>query len=562
VCTDRPAPAHPVVLRARAEPAEAAASAPSGAGPGSTAPVTSPASAPPAAVRGRAALIVGIAAAVVAAIAAVVVNRWLFPLYSINRDDSVYVAMARVLERGHATLPLDDWFFRPWASGRAQGHIAFKYAPPWPAMLATGDTLTGSMLAGLAVTAALAVVAVRALAVEVLHDRRTASLASVLLVLCPLFLIQSATYLPYVFSLALGAGACALLLAGSRIGSRPRVVLGGALAGVAVVARPFDAVLLLVPVLVGLALSMWHDRRRLVRVAGASAAGAGPVLVAFAIYDWVVLGSPTKLPFNVTGSADAFGFGRRGIFDSSTVPFGFTDGLSGTGQCLRWLLSWVVGGPLLVALAAGGAWIVLRRGSGPARWVVASWIVVIPVAYTFFWGPWAMSHNWDGVQSMGPFYHLPLVVPLVVFGAAGLRALATRRRVLVSVLALAMVGFTAWSLPDKVDINDRTTAQYRAVEHAVDRSDLSHAVLFLPLRTEGGFLSISPFLEYDPSMNGDVLYAQDCGTVANRDLLAAHPGRRGYRLAVVDNRHPERTESYSVRPIDADPLDRHAGCAR
>ena len=80
------------------------------------------------AARWRAALAV---LALVAGAAAVLTNLALFPLYSLNRDDSVYVAMARLLETGAVTLPADSDAFRPWASAVVGDRVVLKYAPPW-----------------------------------------------------------------------------------------------------------------------------------------------------------------------------------------------------------------------------------------------------------------------------------------------------------------------------------------------------------------------------------------------------------------------------------------------
>src|SRR3954453_3775783 len=106
--------------------------------------------------------------AAIAGIAAMVVSRRLFPLYSLNRDDSVYTAMARMLEQGRATLPLSHWQLRPWASGAVGDRVVLKYTPPWPTVLAMSDKLTGSPLPALGVVAAPTVVAVYGLALEVL----------------------------------------------------------------------------------------------------------------------------------------------------------------------------------------------------------------------------------------------------------------------------------------------------------------------------------------------------------------------------------------------------------
>ena len=100
--------------------------------------------------------------AVVAGALAVLTDLALFPLYSLNRDDSVYVAMARLLETGAVTLPADHDAFRPWASAVVGDRIVLKYTPPWPAVIAAGDLLTGSPRAALAVSAAAAAVTVPA----------------------------------------------------------------------------------------------------------------------------------------------------------------------------------------------------------------------------------------------------------------------------------------------------------------------------------------------------------------------------------------------------------------
>src|SRR4051812_50211524 len=75
-----------------------------------------------------------LALAVVAFALSVATSLWLFPLYSANRDDSVYVAMARLLAHGHVTLPAaGQEFFPPWASGLVGGRGGVKDPPPRPA---------------------------------------------------------------------------------------------------------------------------------------------------------------------------------------------------------------------------------------------------------------------------------------------------------------------------------------------------------------------------------------------------------------------------------------------
>ena len=60
-------------------------------------------------------------------------------------------------------------------------------------------------------------------------------------------------------------------------------------------------------------------------------------------------------------------------------------------------------------------------------WVLAGVGVSFAVGYAVFWSPYSIVALWPGVQTMGPFYHLALLIPLTLFGAAGLAALEGTR---------------------------------------------------------------------------------------------------------------------------------------
>jgi 4-amino-4-deoxy-L-arabinose transferase-like glycosyltransferase len=479
------------------------------------------------AARWRAALVV---LASVAGAAAVLTNLTLFPLYSLNRDDSVYVAMARLLETGAVTLPADSDAFRPWASAVVGDRVVLKYTPPWPALIAAGDLVTGSPRAALAVSAAAAAVLVALLTAEVLRDRVVAVTAGALFALSPVVVVQSGTYLPYLFSLALALGAAVLLLSGTRLGSTPRLVAAGGVAGVAAFARPFDALLTVAPFAVAVLLARERGGLSRLGVVLRVAAGALPVLALTLVYNAAVVGGPFRLPFTVTGPKDTFGFGERGVFPEHTVDFTPADGVAGLLATLRGTPGWVFGGLVLVVLAVLG----LVRTRGAARWAVAALAVVVPLGYLPFWGPWAMSTQWKGLALFGPFYSLPVVVPLVVFGAAGLldlwRRATARARVTAAVAVVAMVVLTAVAVPAPVRGNLAVRDDYRAVQRVVAAADLDDALLFLPRRGDLGFASTTPFLENDPSLRQPVLYAEQRGA-ADLALADRFPDRTLYRLS-------------------------------
>lgn len=486
----------------------------------------------------------------VAAFAAIGVSRSLFPRYSANRDENVYVQFGELLARGRVTLPPSRSPFRPWASGVVDGRIVMKYTPPWPAVIGAARAVSGTPRLALALSAAAATLAVYVLAREVVERRSSAVVATAIAVASPLFVVQSGTYLPYLFGLALCAGACAGLLAAlRREGSAPAAV-AGVLASLAFFARPFDAAVTIGPFALLVAVRAWRDAKpHARRAAGAFVLGALPGLLAAGAYDWYTMGSPLRLPFTVTGSSDGFGFGRRGVFDSSTVPFRFGDGLAGLGTNLRWLPSWTFGGVVTLGLALWGASCAFRRGRPAEARVLASWLVLVPVALVPFWGAWAMSHNWPGVQLLGPFYHLPVLVPIAVFGADRLVALFVRSRPLGALTVVAMLALTAVAIPDKVDANRRRTDEYARAERAVDTAVAgATAVVFLPYRGDSGFLDLLPSRTNPPDLDQRVLYAEDRGRDADLALLAAFPGRRGY---VLDYTAPDggRPAAYEVRPL-------------
>jgi len=462
----------------------------------------------------------------------IVVGHWLYPLGSINHDEPMYAFQARLLRHGHLTLPASFEPFRPWASGVRNGHLLLKYTPIWPAVLAMGDGL-GSMRIGTGVAAAAAVVFTGLLGREMFGRWREGVLASLLLLLSPLFFLQSGTYLPYVFQLALAAAI--VWLVASAIsdnkrarGMRARLLVAGALWGLALFARQFDAVLLVVPLAVAAAIAARREPRRLLAWAGWSALGAAaPVVVLFA-YNALLMGSPLRNTFTITGPNDALGFGTRGVFASSSFDFTPHDGLFSLEHNLVQLPGWTFGGLLLVVAAAYGIW--RSRKLGFAVWALGGIAVSFTLGYAFFWSPYSILKLWPGARTLGPFYHLALLLPLAIFAAAGLAALFERRRVLGAASLVALVAVTAFLAGTRIDRNRNVTNAYRSVQRLVADAHLGRSVLFLEDRGDKGFQSAAPFLENTPTLaNQKVVYAVENGP-GDLDVLARYPDREGARL--------------------------------
>ena len=238
-------------------------------------------------------------------------------------------------------------------------------------------------------------------------------------------------------------------------------------------ARPFDAVVFAAPFVAVLA---WQERRRpreLARALARLGAGAAPVVALSLLYNAHTMGSPLSLPFTVTGPLDTFGFGPRGVFADRTIDFSLGDGWDGLTENVRWLVTWTFGGIVTVALAVVALVATGRAGWRRSPWTVALVGVVVTtcVGYLMFWSPFAMSTLWPGVQTLGPYYHLALLVPLAILGARGLDLLWRRSRTTRAVAAAALLGgvaLTVTAIPPKIEANAAVRDGYVDADREID----------------------------------------------------------------------------------------------
>jgi 4-amino-4-deoxy-L-arabinose transferase-like glycosyltransferase len=472
----------------------------------------------------------------VAGIASVAVGRLLYPLGSINHDEPMYAFAARLLQRGRFTLPASYAPFRPWATGVRNGKLVVKYTPVWPSVLALGGRL-GSMRLGAAFAAAVAVVLIGMLGRELFGRWTEGLIAAGLLLLSPLFFFQSGTYLPYVFQLALDLAVALLVLGAFRrwpADDSPaprrvvaRLVAAGLLWGAACFARPYDALLLAIPIAVAVLVAWRRRPRPLISAAAWTALGAILPICAFATYNALVMGGPLRSTFSITGPDDRLGFGSRGVFPTTTFHFTPRDGIVSLFSTVVQFPGWVFGGMALVGLAAFGLW--RHRRGGPVIWAIAGIALAFTIGYAVFWSPYSIVKLWPGSATMGPFYHLPLLAPIALFGAAGLTGAFDRSRVLGSVVVALMVVVSAATVGVRIDRNQRVTHDYEAAQRLVNDAHLGRAVLFMSDRGESGFESASPFLENNPSLNQRVIYALDDGG-NDFDIIARYPDRALARM--------------------------------
>jgi hypothetical protein len=465
---------------------------------------------------------------------AVLGSMWIEPNLSSNADEHTYAQQAWTVAHGRLSVPSPQGklasAFRPWfAIPTAHHGWVLKYNVVWPAVLAMGDAVGVSRL-GLGLAAVGFVLGLFLLAEAVLESRSRALLATGFVVLAPLTIVQSTTVLSYISFGALWTLAAACLVRGSR-SHRPIELAGaGFLSALAIIARPFDGVVVLAPFYLWGAWVLWRTRRHAapVRSVGIVAAAFAPVGIAQLAYDKVVTGSWLTMPFSRWSPKDGLGFGQRGLNPdgSNTIHFGPRDGIRVMRLHIQALNGWSLGGVVLLVLAVLGFVQLYRRrvkGSVPLALVAFA----IPVGYVFGWGALEIATVYR--DRYGPFYVLPVLVPLAVFAAEGIAFLWSRWRVVSAVALCAMVPLSAITLDRSLSVSiaerDATNPVYRLLNRAEHRHDPS--LVLLP----GAFVGhlIHNRFSHGLGPGTHVLYAIE-PPGESLPLVTAFPKRTPYRL--------------------------------
>ncbi|WP_232292062.1 glycosyltransferase family 39 protein [Frankia sp. QA3] len=512
-------------------------------------------------LRGRLAALPGAARyvavlAVLSAAAAVVLRHTVFPLLSVNNDEGIYLLHARTLAEGRLFPPAPHpaQSYLPWLGTVVDDHYVLKYTPFVPAIFAASLFIAGSIDPALAAIAAAAVVVTYLLGVELSGSRRVAALSATLLALSPLVLLQSAMVLSYLPALVLLQATVLGVLRGRRSRRAPPVVGAGVAFGVAAAVRPYDVVLLLAPLAVWLLVTSAGRRWWLLRWLLCGLAAPAVIVL---LTNAAATGNPLRLPFALLEPDDRIGFGLRKLYPADgRHDFGLTDGLSSVGDHLWLLGGWAFGGVVLAvaALAAGAR----RRPSTPAAMLGLGGLLFL-IGYVGFWGAWNAAELWGGIRYVGPFYMVPVLIPLVHLGgwgcvSAGSALLARGRRLGLAVLVpvgVAVVALTIGVLTAAVRDNLTLTGNDRDLRAMLRR--LPERPLVFVAANPAFLGHPTPVTANGPDLDGPVLYAVARG-VDDLTVAADHPERQAYllRLAPAYDRSPgspstARVERLAVR---------------
>jgi hypothetical protein len=503
--------------------------------------------------------------AVLTGVAVFLIGEGVFPYYTSNHDEAVYLQQAEMLLDGQIRMyPPVKESFRPWFFVEDGGSIYPKYTPVTAGLFALGG-LVGSYRLTLAVLAALAVALTDGVVSE-LFDDRTGLLASALLAVSPLFIVQASVFLPYVPAFTLNLCFAWAYLRADRTRDWRFAVLAGSAIGLSFWARPYTAVLFGTPFVCH---ALWtlrtFDREPILRQGIIAALGLVGVAIALS-YNAVITGDPLTFPYEAFAPRDGLGFGEREIvgYERDYTP---ELALEANARNLwQFATRWTPAGIVGTVLAVLGVGAVLRspqRRRDPRVLAVLGTFVTIALGNVYFWGTLnvlgELSDTSDGlISTLGPYYHVGLLLSTVTLGAVGIDALASGANRLQTrldgpaarafpalgmVVLLVVTGVTAGAVGAPLAENYETTEQYEQAYEPIEEQSFENGLVFLP--TPYGDWLNHPFqpLRNDPDFDGEVLYALQHREFA---VVDAFPDRQLYRYTYRDQWLP--FEGEPVRP--------------
>lgn len=450
------------------------------------------------------------------------------------QDDVAYLFQARTLALGRLSVPLPpvpEAFEHEFILMRDDQWFG-KYPPGHPALLVIG-VLVGAPWLVSPIAAALTLPLI-VLCGRRLYGGGTGLLAGLLLLSSPFFLFMSGSTMAHATSLFLAALATWLALVSlDRDRVWPLVACGVAL-GWLIASRSLTGLGLSAPLLAWLAVERLRRRRSLPAL-GWLALGLAWPLIGLLAYNRALTGSPLLNPFELWWDFDRVGFGPQvGMHGGHDLGRALGNLKVNLDQLQVLLFGW----PTYVTLAfaalpfATGRW---RSGD----WLCLGMALSLAGAYLYYWA--------DGLM-FGPRYLYEASGALALLTARGIvtaaeassgvvRSLLRRRESpatgpLYALLVVGLLAGNTWLfLPGEVERHRGYNFVDGGRLRVVARAGLRSAVVFVPSTQPHYWWEYgSVFPANDPLLQGEVIYARDLGEAKNREVLAAFPGRSGYRL--------------------------------
>ena len=464
-----------------------------------------------------------------AALGAFVVQERLFGGIAHVTDAVSHLFQAKILASGqlYASLPPCPELFR-------HEHIAMtwdgrwftKYTPGHPILLALGQ-LAGC-LPGVVPAASGCAAVFLVLLVQPLVGRVPARFCGLLFLVSPLALLLGGSFMSHTTFLALVLGAAMLTQravdpAIRRPIARACAVAAGFLFAWAALTRPQDLALTAVVVLVALLLS--GRLPQALRITPLAVLGAGLPLLLLLGWNQALYGSPWVLGYGFTST----GF-RTPMFQAN---FGISEAFPLSRAAENFLWTWfrmngaLFGWPLSIAFVP----FAFFAGATRRRLLTGALAACAVVVGVYFF------YSYYGAEYEARYY-APLLPPLLVLTAVGLREALCRPRVADAARALLVAsvlyaGLHYWPRYI-VPTYGRAYEQVSGKMHEeAQRAGLGRAIVLMPEDPAYPLQYPAGFQFMDPGLRDAVLYARDLPQ-ARECLKAAFPDRALYRLSIQD----------------------------
>ena len=474
-----------------------------------------------------------------------------------TEDESAFLFQAQTIASGRLVADAPESpksFSIPFIIVR-DGMWFGKYPPGYPAVLAAG-VLAGQPWLVNATFAALCVLLIYLLARR-LYGFPTAILTAALLSASPFFLLQAGSLLSHVVSLFWTLLFLLLYpLARSRQGWLLPLAAGAAL-GMLFITRPLTAVGVALPFVLWTLVSIARERR-INRAYLLMLVAVLPFIGGYLAYNDYTTGSPFRTAYELWWPFDHIGFGPEVGINGHDLNDGIRNTRINSNSLASYLFGWPGRSSLVSALAVVIASLgtvglrAFQRLRGTLRspmgstlslegWdlMLAGVVLGVMLVHVFYWTPG---------QMYGPRYYMEAVGPLVILTARCVERLALALAVLLSAFlprvrestaaAYTLAGIVLFGLTLYAHLSwapqefDRfrgwngITGNDLAV---VETYDLSNAVVLVQ---RDSWTDYAPFFTRNsPSLDGDVVYASNRGSVENQLLMSAYPGRSFYRYA-------------------------------
>ncbi len=410
--------------------------------------------------------------------------------------------------------------------------------PGWPAILAIGVRLGVPWLVN-PVLGGLTVLLVYAL-VRRLYDRKVAHAAVLLVAVSPWFLFMSASFMTHPLTVAWTLGSLVAIQISSDTKSTLWGALSGACLGGLLLTRPFEGVLLSVPIgLWAMGLETARIPRRSVMAFGLAVVLVGGLNLP---YNWALTGRPTYFPITKYTDeawyrgANRLGFGQDvgnfGWNHLDPLPgHGLLDVLINANQNLYMtnveLFGWGFGSLGLALLL-----VVWRRWTR-ADWLMLSMIVAIIGGYSFYW--------FSGGPDFGARYWYLILIPLVVLTVRGIQELQRRWEegggnplgvlrigaFVVAASLVALINYLPWRSLDKYH-------HYRGMNADMARLDkahkFGHSLVFV---REGSKYDYARGVVFNPPTldSPGTIYVRDLGPANRLTVARRFPDRQSWIVA-------------------------------